>query len=78
MLKRVALCESPYQVAENADALILATDWNEFKQLDFARIHDLMRHPIIIDGRNLWDPEIMRGYGFRYYAIGRPSAGNGH
>jgi UDPglucose 6-dehydrogenase len=71
-LPRVQLCENPYQVAEGADALILATDWNEFKSLDFTRIRLSMRKPVIVDGRNLWDPERMREYGFTYIPIGRP------
>ncbi len=75
-LKRVELCESPYTVAEGADALILATEWNEFKALDFERIHQLMRQPIIVDGRNLYDPERMRALGFTYYGVGR-GYGNG-
>ena len=62
--KRIQLCENPYQVAEGADALILATMWNEFKQLDFSKIKASMRQPIIIDGRNLWDPDEMRQLGF--------------
>ena len=71
VLKHVVLCENPYQVAENADALILATEWNEFKQLDFHRMKSLMAHPIILDGRNLWDPEWLRSLGFTYMGIGR-------
>ncbi len=71
VLKNVVLCENPYQVAENADALILATEWNEFKQLDFSRLKVLMKHPIILDGRNLWDPETVRSYGFTYIGVGR-------
>lgn len=71
ILTRVQLCESPYQVAQNADALILATEWNEFKQLDFDRIFQSMSQPIIIDGRNLWNPEVLRAKGFTYYGIGR-------
>lgn len=71
VLKKVVLCENPYQVAENADALILATEWNEFKQLDFHRVKTLMAHPIILDGRNLWDPALLRSLGFTYMGIGR-------
>jgi len=71
VLKHVVLCENPYQVAENADALILATEWNEFKQLDFHRVKSLMAHPIILDGRNLWDPAWLRSLGFTYMGIGR-------
>lgn len=70
MLPRVILCENPYQVAEKADALVLATEWNEFKQLDFIRIHQLMNQPIIVDGRNLWDPERMCELGFSYIGVG--------
>jgi UDPglucose 6-dehydrogenase len=71
VLKHVVLCENPYQVAENADALILATEWNEFKQLDFHRVKSLMAHPVILDGRNLWDPALLRSLGFTYMGIGR-------
>jgi UDPglucose 6-dehydrogenase len=70
-LQRVTLCENPYQVAEGADALVLATEWNEFKQIDFTRIHTLMRQPVIMDGRNLWDPEYLRELGFQYFGVGR-------
>ncbi|MFN7035152.1 MAG: UDP-glucose dehydrogenase family protein [Bellilinea sp.] len=73
MLPKVRLCSNPYEVAEGADALVLATEWNEFKQLDFERIASLMRNKLIMDGRNLWDPERLRQYGFTYYGIGRPS-----
>jgi UDPglucose 6-dehydrogenase len=73
---KTVLCENPYQVAEGADALILATQWNEFKQLDFARIHSMMRKPIVLDGRNLWDAETLRSLGFKYIGVGR--AVNGH
>jgi UDPglucose 6-dehydrogenase len=70
-IKRVKFCENPYQVAEGANALILATEWNEFKQLDFKKIHTLMKQHVIIDGRNLWNPETIRALGFNYYDIGR-------
>jgi UDPglucose 6-dehydrogenase len=70
-LQRVTLCENPYQVAEGADALVLATEWNEFKQIDFTKIRSLMRQPVIMDGRNLWDPDYLRELGFQYFGIGR-------
>jgi UDPglucose 6-dehydrogenase len=70
-LQNVTLCSSPYEVAEGADALVLATEWNEFKQIDFERIRDVMRTPVILDGRNLWDPARLRAMGFRYSGIGR-------
>lgn len=70
-LKNVKLCESPYEVAEGADALLLATEWNEFKQIDFSRIKTLLHSPIILDGRNLWDGEQLRNLGFTYIGIGK-------
>ena len=76
MIPRVILCETPYKVAEGADALVVATEWNEFKQLDFARIKEVMRHPVLIDGRNIWDPDQMIEKGFDYFGIGRGA--NGH
>lgn len=76
ILKNTTLCENPYQVADGADALILATEWNEFKQLDFTRIHDTMRQRIILDGRNLWDPDTMRKLGYTYYGVGRGMINN--
>jgi UDPglucose 6-dehydrogenase len=71
VLKNTILCEDPYQVADGVDALVLATEWNEFKQLDFKRIKGLMKQPIILDGRNLWDAEHLRSLGFTYSGIGR-------
>lgn len=70
-LKGVKICENPYQVAEGADAIVLATEWNEFKQLDFERIKKLMRKPVIMDARNLWDAEKLRSLGFQYFGVGR-------
>ncbi|HPS41689.1 MAG TPA: UDP-glucose/GDP-mannose dehydrogenase family protein [Anaerolineaceae bacterium] len=70
VLKNVTLCENPYQVAEKADALILATEWNEFKQLDFSKLKTLMSNPLILDGRNAWDPEKLHELGFTYMGIG--------
>jgi len=71
VISNVKLCENPYQVAEGADALLLATMWNEFKQLDFTRIYKIMKHPILLDGRNLWDAEPLRALGFKYIGVGR-------
>ena len=68
--KEVSLCDNPYQVVEGADALLLATEWNEFKQLDFEKIHQLMQGHVIVDGRNLWDPQDLTDFGFQYYGIG--------
>jgi UDPglucose 6-dehydrogenase len=73
ILNKVKLCKTPYEVAQGADALILATEWNEFKQLDFKRIHQSMRTPILMDGRNQWDEVLLRSLGFTYFGVGQGS-----
>jgi UDPglucose 6-dehydrogenase len=70
-LPKIKLCADPYQTAEGADALVLATEWNEFKQLDFEKIHKLLRTPVLVDGRNLWDSQYLRGLGFTYFGVGQ-------
>jgi UDPglucose 6-dehydrogenase len=67
----VQLVSDPLAVAEGADALVIATEWSEFKFLDWPRIRTLMRTPIIFDGRNLLNPSEMRSLGFEYYSVGR-------
>ncbi len=67
-------CKDPYEVAEGVDCLILVTEWNEFKHLDMRRIKDLMANPLLIDGRNIWDPSEMGALGFTYLGVGRPQA----
>ncbi len=63
-----------YEAAEDADALVILTDWAEFATLDIDRLNKALRYPIIIDGRNLYDPDIMVKHGFTYLSIGRPAA----
>ena len=58
-------------VARGADAIVIVTEWNEFKQLDMLKMKRLMRRPVIVDGRNLYDPAEMRRLGFVYRGIGR-------
>ena len=60
--------------AKDADALLILTDWQEFARMDLVQLHAAMRYPIIIDGRNLYDPQIMKDNGFTYLSIGRPTA----
>jgi UDPglucose 6-dehydrogenase len=62
------------EAAEDADALLILTDWQEFARIDLVQLHEAMRYPIIIDGRNLYDPQHMVDNGFTYLSIGRPSA----
>src|SRR5262249_6777023 len=73
VLPGVELCSDAYAVAEGADALILLTQWSEFRRLDLDRIQQGMRHPLLVDGRNLYDPNEMVTRGFLYHAIGRPA-----
>ena len=68
----VQFCQSSYEVAEGADALAVLTEWREFRQLNMARIKELMARPIIFDGRNIYDPERKRRLGFEYHSLGRP------
>jgi UDPglucose 6-dehydrogenase len=78
VLKNVVLEEDPYSVAEDADALIVVTDWNEFKQLDMERICESMKQRVLVDGRNIYDPQKMQSLGFAYRGIGRGYNGTGN
>ncbi|MFB0538174.1 MAG: UDP-glucose/GDP-mannose dehydrogenase family protein [Anaerolineae bacterium] len=71
VLSNVTYAANPYEVAEGSDALVVITEWNEFKHLDMARIKKAMRQPIIIDGRNIYDVEAMQSLGFVYRGMGR-------
>lgn len=71
ILKNVIYCESPEDAARGADALLIVTEWNEFKQLSLSRIKNLMRRPIIFDGRNVYKPEEVKKLGFTYKGVGR-------
>ncbi len=68
---RVELAPDPYAAAAGADALVLVTEWNEFRQPDFALLKRTMKQPVLFDGRNVWDPEKVRALGFAYQGIGR-------
>jgi len=70
--RNMLFVNSPYEAAEGADALLVLTEWDEFKDLEYARIRRSLRYPIIVDGRNLLDPEEMRKLDFIYLSIGRP------
>jgi len=70
-LPQLETSPDPYTLAAGCDALIVVTEWNEFKHLDLKRVHGLMRRPVIIDGRNIYDPAAVRALGFVYYGVGR-------
>ncbi len=65
--------DSPYAAVDKADALIIVTEWDEFKTADLDRVRGLLRHPLVIDGRNMFDPAAMARRGFSYHTIGRPT-----
>ena len=71
VLPDATYCASPYEVAEGANALILITEWNEFKQLDMPRVAGLMRQAILFDVRNVYDPRMLKAAGFTYRGVGR-------
>jgi UDPglucose 6-dehydrogenase len=70
----VIICDTAYQVAEGCDAVVVVTDWNEFKHLNLEKVRAAMNTPIIFDGRNIYSPEKMRKLGIEYHSIGRPSS----
>jgi len=70
----VRFAENAYDAAREADALLILTEWEEFAALDLTRLRAAMKYPIVIDGRNLYDPHVMAAHGFTYYSVGRPSA----
>ena len=67
----IIYCENPYDAIKGADALVVVTEWNEFRQLDTDQMKSLMKSPVIVDGRNIWEPAEMRAKGFTYVGIGR-------
>jgi UDPglucose 6-dehydrogenase len=65
--------DDAYAAADDVDALLILTDWSEFAALDLDRLYKILRYPIVIDGRNLYDPQVMVEHGFTYLSIGRPA-----
>ncbi len=73
-LPEIVCAASAYEAAESADALLVATEWEEFRDLDWPRIRDLMARPLILDARNLLSPGLMKSLGFEYESVGRPDS----
>jgi len=69
---RITYARNAYDALSGADVLLVVTEWNEFREPDFARMKRLMRHPVIFDGRNIFVPSQVRNLGFTYSSIGRP------
>jgi UDPglucose 6-dehydrogenase len=72
VLPQIEYAESAYEAARESEALVIATEWPEFRNLDWAKIHGLMARPLIVDGRNLLSPREMKSHGFEYLSSGRP------
>jgi UDPglucose 6-dehydrogenase len=69
----VDFASDAYEAATGADALLFLTEWEEFAALDLDRLRALVKYPIVLDGRNLYDPAVMLEHGFSYYSVGRPA-----
>jgi UDPglucose 6-dehydrogenase len=74
VLKDVTYCAGPYDCVDGADALVIATEWEQFRALDLERMHDLMACPVIVDLRNIYRPQDMSRHGFAYACVGRSPA----
>ena len=71
VLKDVIFFEDPYATVKDCDALIVVTEWDEFRNVDLQEIKGLLKQPILIDGRNIYNPAEMKTFGFTYVGIGR-------
>ena len=75
ILSRAIPCQDAYTAAQGADALVLVTEWNQFRNLDLEKLKSALRHPVFIDLRNVYEPARMAALGFRYVSVGRPPGG---
>ncbi len=65
------MCKDSYDAADGADVLVIVTEWNEFRALDLSRVGELLTSPKLVDLRNVYEPQMLRGIGFEYWGIGR-------
>jgi UDPglucose 6-dehydrogenase len=72
LLPGVSFKSGPYEVARGADALVILTEWDQFRALDLERVYELMRKPVVVDLRNIYRPDEVRSRGFAYFSLGRP------
>ncbi|MBU1147010.1 MAG: UDP-glucose 6-dehydrogenase, partial [Candidatus Omnitrophica bacterium] len=71
LIKGVSFCKDAYDAARSSDAILIVTEWHEFEIMDLVRVKKIMKSPLIIDGRNIFEPGKMRKLGFKYVSIGR-------
>jgi UDPglucose 6-dehydrogenase len=74
VLPDINYCANPYQAAQGADAILIVTEWEEFRAIDWDRLRTVVEHPLILDGRNMLNPADVTGHGFHYLSVGRPPA----
>lgn len=74
LLKEARFCQDPYEACKGADCMLVVTEWDEFKQLDFGKVNRSLKRPLIVDGRNIYEPAKLRAMGFTYIGIGRGSS----
>jgi len=72
-LPNIEYCQDPYEAAEGADAILIVTEWEQFRNLDWRRLKGIVEQPLILDGRNMFDPNEVARNGFRYVSVGRVS-----
>jgi UDPglucose 6-dehydrogenase len=72
--KKLSYATDIYEAAKDADAVLILTDWKEFANIDLMRLNQAVKFPIVIDGRNLYDPHHMQEHGFTYVSVGRPAS----
>jgi UDPglucose 6-dehydrogenase len=72
--EKLSYASSLYDAAEGADAVLILTDWKEFGEIDLVRLNQMVRFPIVVDGRNLYKPALMEKHGFTYVSVGRPAS----
>jgi UDPglucose 6-dehydrogenase len=70
-LPEIEMIPDPYELARGCDAIMILTEWNEFTNIDMEKVHQVMKQPVILDGRNVYNPVEMRKMGFRYRCMGR-------
>ena len=72
-LTKVTFCKDAYEACKGSDCVVILTEWDEFKEINLVKVKKLLAQPVVIDGRNIYDPEEMQKLGFRYFSIGRPT-----
>jgi UDPglucose 6-dehydrogenase len=76
LLPEVTFCTTPYEACDDADAVVLMTEWNEYRALDLEQIKQHLRSPVFVDLRNVYEPEALAKLGFAYYGVGRSPVGS--